>query len=534
MKSAPWWQSGVIYQIYPRSFQDGRGTGVGDLRGVIQRLPYVADLGANAIWISPIFKSPMADFGYDIVDHTAIDPAFGHIDDFDELIAVAHAHGLKVVLDLVPNHTSDQHPWFIESRTSKKSYKRDWYIWRRPGAGGGPPNNWLSEFGGSAWAYDAGSGEYYYHAFFATQPDLNWRNRDVRNAIYDAMRFWMRRGADGFRIDVAWRLIKDDQFRDNPANPEVAAGASLDEQLLPLYTTDRPELHQVVVEMRSVVEEFPDRVLIGEIDLAAERLAAHCGRNVDELHLPFNFSLLSSPWDARVVAKLIDEYESHLPHGGWPNWMLGNHDRPRIATRVGAAQARIAAMLLMTLRGTPTIYYGDEIGMKQASIPPDRLRDPLEKSISGLGRDGCRTPMQWDDTEHAGFSASKPWLPISEDFRAINVALQQNQSTSIYNLYRRLIRMRRERQALMRGIYRPVMATGNLLLFARETKAERILVALNLGNDPVSMSFPSEMLGGKILVSSFGDRDREPVKKTIDLRDNEGIVVELDAVTVLP
>lgn len=534
MKSGPWWQSGVIYQNYPRSFQDGRGTGVGDLRGIIRRLPYMADLGANAIWINPIFKSPMADFGYDIVDYTAIDPVFGHAGDFDELIEAAHGHGLKVILDLVPNHTSDQHPWFVESRSSRKSPKRDWYIWHNPGTSGGPPNNWLSEFGGSAWAYDAGSGQYYYHAFLPTQPDLNWRNREVRNAIYDVMRFWMQRGADGFRIDVVWRLIKDDQFRDDPANPDAGAGAPLHGRLLPLYTADRPELHQVVAEMRRVVDEFPDRVLIGEIYLPIERLAAYYGRNADELHLPFNFSLLSSPWDARVIAKLIDEYESHLPHGGWPNWTLGNHDRPRIATRVGAAQARIAAMLLMTLRGTPTIYYGDEIGMKQASIPPDRIRDPLEKGISGLGRDGCRTPMQWDDTEHAGFSKSKPWLPISADFRALNVALQQNESTSIYNLYRRLIRMRRDRQAVMRGIYRPLMATGNLLLFARETKTERILVALNLGNDPVSMSFPSGMLSGHILVSSFGDRDREPVKKTIDLRDNEGIVMELDSATVLP
>ena len=534
MKSAPWWQSGVIYQIYPRSFQDGRGTGVGDLRGIIQRLPYVAELGVSAIWINPIFKSPMADFGYDIADYTAIDPVFGDAADFDQFIAAAHGHGLKVVLDLVPNHTSDRHPWFLESRSSEKSRKRDWYIWRNPGNGGGPPNNWLSEFGGSAWAYDADSSQYYYHAFLAAQPDLNWRNREVRNAVYDVMRFWMQRGADGFRIDVVWHLIKDDQFRDNPTNPDARAGAPLHERLLPLYTTDRPELHQVIAEMRGVVDEFPDRVLIGEIYLPVERLAAYYGQNLDGLHLPFNFSLLSSPWDARVIAKLIDEYESHLPRGGWPNWVLGNHDRPRIATRVGATQARMAAMLLLTLRGTPTIYYGDEIGMKQVPIPPDRIRDPLEKSISGLGRDGCRTPMQWDDTQHAGFSTSEPWLPISADFRTLNVALQQNESTSVYNLYRRLIRMRRERRALMHGTYRPLMATGNLLLFAREIKTERILVALNLGNDPVSMSFPSKMLSGHILVSSFGDRDREPVKKTIDLRDNEGIVVGLDSATVLP
>ena len=532
MKSAPWWQSGVIYQIYPRSFQDSRGTGVGDLQGIIQRLTHVVELGANAIWINPFFQSPMADFGYDIADYRAIDPAFGDMADFDELVAAAHGHGLKVILDLVPNHTSDRHPWFIESTSSRNSRKRDWYIWRNPGDSGGPPNNWLSEFGRSAWTCDAGSGQYYYHAFLAAQPDLNWRNRGVRDAIYEVMRFWMRRGADGFRIDVVWHLVKDDQFRDNPINPD--AGAPPHERLLPLYTTDRPELHQVIAEMRQVVDEFPDRVLIGEIYLPIERLVAYYGQNLDGLHLPFNFSLLSSPWDARVIAKLIDEYESYLPDGGWPNWVLGNHDRPRIASRVGAAQARIAAMLLLTLRGTPTIYYGDEIGMKQARIAPHRLRDPLEKNISGLGRDGCRTPMQWDETERAGFSRSQAWLPISSDFQTCNVALQRNESTSIYNLYRRLIRARRERRALTRGRYRPLKATGNLLLFVRETKTERILVALNLGNDPISVSFPSERLSGQVLVSAFGDRDRERLRTTIDLRGNEGVVVELDKATVLP
>ncbi len=534
MKSAAWWQSGIIYQIYPRSFQDGRGSGVGDLRGIIRRLPYVAELGVDAIWINPIFKSPMIDFGYDISDYEAIDPVFGDLTDFDELVAAAHAYGLKVILDLVPNHTSDQHPWFIESRSSRKSGKRDWYIWRDSGDDGGPPNNWVSEFGGSAWTYDAGSGQYYYHAFLAAQPDLNWRNRDVRNAIYDVMRFWMRRGADGFRVDVIWHLIKDDQFRDNPTNPDAGADAPPHERLLPLYTTDRPELHQVIAEMRRVVDEFPDRVLIGEIYLPVERLAAYYGQKLDGLHLPFNFSLLSSRWDARVIAKLIEEYESHLPHGGWPNWVLGNHDRPRIATRVGAAQARIAAMLLLTLRGTPTIYYGDEIGMGQVAIPPDRICDPLGRNISGLGRDGCRAPMPWDDTEHGGFSKSEPWLPIAGDFRTRNVAMEQAETTSLYNLYKRLIRMRREHPAVTLGRYRPLLAGGNLLLFARENETERLLVALNLGNDPVSMSFPLETLNGYIVVSSFGDRDRELVKKSIDLRENEGVVVVLESASVLP
>jgi alpha-glucosidase len=383
MDRTHWWQSAVIYQIYPRSFQDSRGTGVGDLPGITARLPDLAELGVDAIWISPIFTSPMADYGYDIADYTTVDPLFGDLADFDVLIESAHGLGLKVILDLVPNHTSDQHPWFAESRRSRNSPKRGWYIWHDPGETGGPPNNWLANFGGSAWQYDDRTRQYYYHAFLAAQPDLNWRNPDVRDAVYDAMRFWLRRGVDGFRIDVIWHLIKDDRFRDNPRNPHDTMEAAPHERVLPLYTTDRPEVQEIIAEMRAVANEFIDRVLIGEIYLPVERLVAYYGRDLNGLHLPFNFSLLNSPWNARAIANLIEDYEARLPPGGWPNWVLGNHDRPRIASRGGAEQARVAAMLLLTLRGTPTIYYGDEIGMEQVSIPEHRIRDPLEKKHPG-------------------------------------------------------------------------------------------------------------------------------------------------------
>jgi alpha-glucosidase len=283
-----WWQTAVIYQVYPRSFQDTDGDGVGDLKGVVERLPYLVELGVDALWLSPIFVSPMADFGYDIADYTAIDPLFGTMADFDALVAVAHARGLKVLLDFVPNHTSIAHPWFRESRASRTSAKRDWYIWRDPAPGGGPPNNWLSEFGGPAWAFDEATGQYYYHAFLAAQPDLNWRNPAVRAAMHEVMRFWLRRGVDGFRVDVIWHLIKDDAFRDNPINPGFRDGEPPYRRFVPVYSADRPEVHEVVRGLRGVIDEFAGRVLIGEIYLPIERLVAYYGRDRSGPHLPLN------------------------------------------------------------------------------------------------------------------------------------------------------------------------------------------------------------------------------------------------------
>jgi alpha-glucosidase len=525
---AAWWKTGVIYQIYPRSFQDSNGDGIGDLNGIAQRLPYLAALGVDAIWLSPIFVSPMADFGYDVADYTAIDPIFGTMEDFGALLAAARASGLKVLLDLVPNHTSDQHPWFRESRASRASAKRDWYIWRDPAPGGGPPNNWMSDFGGSAWTFDAATGQDWYHAFLAAQPDLNWRNPAVRAAIHDVMRFWLARGVDGFRVDVIWHLIKDGEFRDNPSNPDFCAGQPPHHAFVPLYTADQPEVHDVIAEMRRVVDEFDDRVLIGEIYLPIERLVTYYGRDLTGTHLPFNFTLLQTAWHARTIARLIDEYEAALPPGGWPNWVLGNHDRPRIASRVGAEQARVAATLLLTLRGTPTIYYGDEIGMRQVEIPPERVRDPFEKNVPGLGlgRDGARTPMQWDAGAFAGFSTTQPWLPLAPEYPGENVANLAGDRTSIYTLYRRLLQLRRRTPALVAGAYRPVVASGDLLLFVREHEGARILVALNLGDEPTVVS-AQQAWKGRVLISSHLDREAEKILGDIALRSNEGVVVEL-------
>jgi alpha-glucosidase len=524
-----WWQSAVLYQIYPRSFQDSNGDGVGDLLGIVARLPYLAELGVDALWLSPIFVSPMADFGYDISDYTGIDPLFGSMRDFDALLAAAHALGMKVLLDFVPNHTSDRHPWFAESRASRQSAKRGWYIWRDGAPGGGPPNNWLSEFGGSAWQFNEASGQYYYHVFLPAQPDLNWRNGDVRAAMHEVMRFWLRRGVDGFRVDVIWHLVKDDAFRDNPPNPDFREGEPPQRRFLPLYSADRPEVHDVIRGVRAVIDEFPDRVLIGEIYLPIERLVAYYGRDLCGAHLPFNFSLLETPWRADAIAHLIDRYEAALPAGGWPNWVLGNHDRPRLASRVGPEQASVAAMLLLTLRGTPTLYYGDEIVMRQVPMAPENVLDPFEKNVPGLGlgRDGCRTPMQWDASAFAGFSTVAPWLPLAEDFAGSNVACERADPASLFNLYRRLIALRHVSPALTRGSYRRLAAAGDVLAYIREADGERLLVALNFGSGAAEMALPSEAAEGALLISSQGGRDGEQVRATFAMCGHEGIIVAL-------
>ncbi|WP_342640331.1 alpha-amylase family glycosyl hydrolase [Rhodoligotrophos ferricapiens] len=524
MNDPNWWQQAIFYQIYPRSFQDSNGDGVGDLDGIRRRLDYLCWLGIDAIWISPIFPSPMADFGYDISDYCNIHPLFGDLSAFDALLAEAHQRGLKLILDFVPNHTSSEHPWFRESRSSRDSPKRDWYIWRDSAPGAGPPNNWVSNFGGSAWEWDEEAGQYYYHAFLKEQPDLNWRNPKVRAAMYDVLRFWLKRGVDGFRVDVIWHLMKDEQFRDNPANPGYQPGDPAIRRLLQLYSTDQPEVHQLIAEMRAVVDEFPSRVLIGEIYLPIERLVTYYGDDLRGTHLPFNFQLIEAAWQARNLARIISEYEAALPRGGWPNWVLGNHDKPRIASRVGREQARVAAMLLLTLRGTPTMYYGDEIGLEDVPIAPDEAQDPWEKNEPGLGvgRDPQRTPMQWDASPGAGFSTAKPWLPLSSDFGLRNVAVLAEDPQSILSLYRRLIALR-ARPLFRLGSYSPMDAEGDLLIYGREHEGERAIIALNLGSNPIHVHLPMEA-PNHIALSTHLDRD-EKVSGTFLLRANEGVVL---------
>lgn len=525
-----WWQRGIVYQIYPRSFQDSNGDGVGDLPGITTRLDYLRWLGIDAVWISPIYPSPMADFGYDVSNYVDIHPLFGNLQEFDLLLEAAHDRGLKVILDFVPNHTSIDHPWFVESRSSRENPKRDWYIWRDPAPEGGPPTNWLSNFGGPGWTFDEDTEQYYYHAFLPEQPDLNWRNPEVVDAMLGALRFWLERGVDGFRVDVIWHLIKDDEFRDNPVNVDWVEGENPFQSLVPIYTTDRPEVHDVITRMRELFDEYEERVLIGEIYLPVERLVSYYGVDMRGVHLPFNFQLILAEWDGRHIAELIDDYELSIPEGGWPNWVLGNHDQHRIASRVGLAQARVAAMMLLTLRGTPTLYYGDEIGMRDVPIPPDRVQDPFEKNVPGrgLGRDPERTPMQWSDELNAGFSTGEPWLPISEDHDTVNVEMQRQDPGSMLTLYRRLIDLRRGEPALEVGRFERVKVNELLSYVRRSREGEAdFLIVLNLGEHEQHFTMPGNTNGGRIAVSTHLDREGEEIADAIRIRANEGVIVRL-------
>jgi alpha-glucosidase len=526
-----WWQRGIIYQVYPRSFQDASGDGCGDLEGIRRRLDYLEWLGVDAVWISPFFPSPMKDFGYDIADYTDVDAIFGQMDDFDRLLEDAHGRGLRVILDLVPNHTSDQHPWFVESASSKESAKRDWYIWSDPGPDGGPPNNWVSEFAGSAWEFHEPTGQYYYHAFLAEQPDLNWRNDAVCEAMFDVMRFWLDKDVDGFRVDVMWHMIKDEHMRNNPPNPDYRPGEeSPYDEYLPVYSADQPEVHDVVVGMRQVMDEYDERVMIGELYLPIDQLVTYYGEEESEAHLPFNFQLVGAPWDAAHIRSIVDRYEASLPEDGWPNWVLGNHDQSRIATRIGRAQARLAAMLLMTLRGTPTMYYGDELGMVDVDIAPDQVVDPreLRSPGMGLGRDPERTPMQWSADANAGFTDAEPWLPVGPDFETYNVERERDEPDSTLSLYRRLISLRQSEPALAVGDYWPVDAKPPLFGYVRCFEDEAFLVVLNFSGEPQTFRPDSRFAGADVVVSTVeSDPQGRAVDGELELAADEGVIARL-------
>ncbi|RYE04234.1 MAG: DUF3459 domain-containing protein [Sphingomonadales bacterium] len=500
----------MIYQIYPRSFQDSNADGIGDLPGIERRLDDLKALGVDAIWISPIFPSPMADFGYDVADYTGIDPRFGTLEDFDSLLKAAHDRGLKLLLDLVPNHTSSEHPWFRESRSSRDNPKRDWYLWRDPGPDGGPPNNWISDFGGSAWEYDQVSGQYYYHAFLKEQPDLNWRNPDVRAAMMDVLHFWFARGVDGFRIDVLWHMIKHADFPDNPRNEDWREGHPEYATVHQLHSTDQPEIHEIAAEMRAIADQHGARVLIGEIYLPVPKLVGYYGTpDQPGVHLPFNFQLIGADWHARALARMIADYEAALPPGGWPNWVLGNHDRPRIATRVGPEQARVAMMLLLTLRGTPTLYYGDELGLEDVPIPAHLVQDPRELNEPGIGmgRDPVRTPMAWDASLNAGFSPADPWLPLHADWAERNMAAQQADPRSMWRFTEKLLTLRHQYPALAIGDYHPIDATGDVLAYERRHGDQRLLIVLNLGATPQPFAIPEWAEGLSVLAAAQGGTD---------------------------
>ncbi|HLF73056.1 MAG TPA: alpha-amylase family glycosyl hydrolase [Anaerolineales bacterium] len=534
-----WWQTGVIYQIYPRSFQDSNGDGIGDLPGILQRLDYLNEtVGVDAIWLSPVYPSPMHDFGYDVADYCDIHPLFGSLADFDRLLAETHRRGLKLILDLVPNHTSDEHPWFVESRSSRANPKRDWYIWRDPAPDGGPPNNWLSHFGGPAWTYDQHTGQYYLHQFVRQQPELNYRNPEVLQAMLAVMRFWLERGVDGFRVDVIWLMMKDPDFRAEPVNP-AWDGIDPFGSLQHIYTANLPEVHELICEMRSLLDSYDERMMVGEIYLPNDELVKYYGSaEKKECHLPFNFQLIAARWDAAGVRKMVDAYEAVLPPDAWPNWVLSNHDRHRLATRVGPSQARLANMLLLTLRGTPTCYYGDELGMQDVPIPPEKVQDPPavnQPEIAHLvGRDPERTPMQWDASPNAGFSApdvKELWLPLAPDYKEVNVAGQLNDPRSMLSFFRKLLAYRKASPALQWGNYRSLDAASpeaqeNFFVFERRAGDQNVLVALNFSDQEQNLSLP-ELRKGRIVLSTTLDREGEVNLADFNLRANEGCIIEL-------
>jgi len=547
-----WWQTGVIYQVYPRSFQDTDGDGVGDLKGITVRLDYLKGLGVDAVWISPIYPSPMADFGYDVSDYTGVDPLFGTMEDFDALLAAAHAKGLRVILDFVPNHTSDQHPWFVESRSSRTNAKRDWYLWHDAAPAGDDwklaqtrlPNNWMSQFGGPAWTWDEGTQQFYLHSFLKEQPDLNWRNPDVRKAMYTAMRFWLDKGVDGFRMDVLWLLIKDIYFQSNPPNPEYYDAEHDVKRVLPVFNADQPETLEIVGEMRAMMAEYgptigdkgagSSRVLIGEIYLPLDRLVRYYGSGpqLSGADLPFNFALIQTRWAADAIAEVIKSYEGLLPAGAWPNYVLGNHDQPRLATRIGAQQARVAAMLLLTLRGTPTMYYGDELGMVDAVIASNEVRDPAEKNEpgKGRGRDPERSPMVWVSAANAGFTTpdAVPWLPLEQGWETENAAEQAGRKDSMLMLYRKLLALRRQHDTLHAGGIADVVAEGSVLSYRRvgfgDGESTDFQVVLNLGSEVATVSCAK----GTVVLTTLLDGAGSEVEGTVTVEAGEGLLIAVE------
>ena len=534
-----WWQNGIIYQIYPRSYQDSNQDGIGDLKGIKQRLDYIKELNVDAIWLSPIYSSPMHDFGYDVSDYISIDPMFGTMEDFDSLLKEIHDRGMKLILDLVPNHTSDEHEWFTESRSSRDNPKRDWYIWRDPNLDGGPPNNWLSFFGGSAWTYDKLTGQYYLHQFVKQQPELNFRNPQVLDAIQNVMRFWLDKGVDGFRVDVIWLMLKDDQFRDNPINPGWD-GINPHNSLLPVYTENLAGVHHIIKKMRHVLDEYDERMMVGEIYLPNEELVKYYGSrredgSFDECHLPFNFQLIHLPWDPQTIQKAVDTYYDVIPEGSWPNWVLGNHDQHRIATRVGHEQARIANMLLLTLWGTPTSYYGDEIGMENVEIPIELMKDPPavnQPEIAHIvGRDPERTPMQWDSSPNGGFTDVdiEPWLPLAKDYKLNNVDRQEGQPTSMLNLYKSLTNLRRSEPALSVGSYESVhISSEHVMAYRRCIEGgNNFLILLNFSEDPQLIDLHYLAKVGTIEISTTMTRKGDVRLSNLFLEPNEGLLIRL-------
>jgi alpha-glucosidase len=523
-----WWRRAVVYEIYPRSFADSNADGVGDIRGIIGKLDHLAWLGVDTIWLSPVMPSPDTDWGYDVSDYCDVHPELGSLDDFDELIVQAGARGIGVLNDLVPNHTSDRHPWFADARASRDAEYRDWYVWADGRGGGEPPNNWLSSFGGPAWTLDETTGQYYLHLFLPTQPDLNWWNGDVRRAFDDVVRFWFDRGVAGLRIDVCHAIVKDAELRDNPAATSDDPAQVRVFGQRHVFSGNRPEVHDVIKSWRRIAKRYdPERLLLGETYVwALDSLAEFYGVKNEELQLAFNIPFVFSRLDAAALHAIVNDVQKLFPRHAWPAWTGSNHDAGRMATRWCAGderKARCAMMLLLTLRGTPVLYYGDEIGMPDTPLELDDLRDPVGLRFypAYMGRDPGRTPMHWTAEPGAGFTAdaAKAWLPLG-GYERCNVAAQREDPASMLHLTRDLITLRREKADLVRGSYRSRAPRDGLWVYRR---GRRVAVALNLSDGAVKVN----RLKGSVLISTTRERDGQDVGGAFSLEPWEGVVVEL-------
>jgi alpha-glucosidase len=515
--TTPWWQGAVFYQVYPRSFADADGDGVGDLAGILSRLDHLEWLGVDAIWLSPFYPSPMLDFGYDVADYTDVDPVFGDLATFDRLVEAVHARGMRIIVDWVPNHSSDRHPWFAASRSSRSDPRRDWYVWRQGRPGGGPPNEWESTFGGPAWTFDKASGEWYLHAFAREQPDLNWGNPELAEAMLGTLRFWLDRGVDGFRIDVVQELgsVPDAPpgGRSWPRDQEWPAG------------------HEIVRRVRSVLDEYDDRIAVGEVYVLDQRRLASFLVTADELHLAHNFVFLRCGWSARCFREVVDEFSRLASEPAWPTWCLENHDHSRVATRYdeggrGGARARAAALLLLGLRGSAFLYQGQEMGLPDAQIPPEAVVD-LD------GRDPERAPIPWERPSTAGpgagFTTGTPWLPIVEEAEELAAAAQRVDPRSALSLWRRLIGLRRGSRALATGDQRMLPSGDEVIAWVREGGGERLLVAINMSSSPVTCDVAEPGAGpGRLELSTAPERPGGAVDpRALTLGPDEGVIVRL-------
>lgn len=526
--STLWWRDGIIYQIYPRSFADSNQDGFGDLPGITQHLAYLADLGVDAIWLSPVYPSPDADFGYDIQDYCAIDPRYGSLADFQQLVREARKMGIHVIMDLVFNHTSDQHPWFLDSKSSRDNPHRDWYLWKAPAPGRRPPNNWQSVFGGSAWEFDPGTEQDYLHLFLKQQPDLNWRNPEVQSTILNVVRFWLDQGVDGFRLDVFNAYYKSAKFENNPPTLGIRGF----ERQKHIHDIDQPEMFPLLKEFRSLLDQYPERFSVGETFLPTpEKAALYVGPQA--LHAAFDFTFLESGWNPEKILAAIRRWEKALGPDNWPNYVLNNHDVPRIATRCHFdeqdARGKVAATLLLTLRGTPFLYAGEEIGMRDIPLRRSEILDPPGKRYWPFykGRDGCRSPMQWNSQPYAGFSSTSPWLKVHPNYLKRNVEIQLEQENSLLNYYRRLIRLRRTTSALQSGSFQLIpQASRDLIVYERRDSSAAMLILLNFSHHRRTATLHADQAGEWKFHLSSCRNALQTGQETLTLLPDEAIILE--------